>query len=213
MHLHATVYQRSDIALNVPQWTRDHCHCSAIKSVFIFIGQFDNAVGDFSKAIQIDPNSAAALTDRALAYRQMGRNDAALADFNRAIAANANHAPAYLGRANLERVQGQLDRAKTDLDTAIRLNPESAQAFHARGLIFQREGNQTAAITAKRVRNPQKNVGRASVLGTIACAILYIVVTAAIMGLVPHHALVNNTAPFVTMRSLATCGLETMTKS
>jgi basic amino acid/polyamine antiporter, APA family len=64
--------------------------------------------------------------------------------------------------------------------------------------LFSFIGVEVAAITAKRVRNPRKNVGRASVLGTIACAILYIVVTAAIMGLVPHHALVNNTAPFVT---------------
>jgi basic amino acid/polyamine antiporter, APA family len=35
------------------------------------------------------------------------------------------------------------------------------------------------------------------VLGTGACAILYLLVSAAVMGLVPHRALVGNTAPFV----------------
>jgi len=35
------------------------------------------------------------------------------------------------------------------------------------------------------------------VLGTGACAILYLLVAAVVMGLVPHHALVGNTAPFV----------------
>jgi basic amino acid/polyamine antiporter, APA family len=64
--------------------------------------------------------------------------------------------------------------------------------------LFSFIGVEVAAITAKRVRNPRRNVGRASVLGTVACAFVYIAVTAAIMGLVPHHALVNNTAPFVT---------------
>ncbi len=93
------------------------------------------------------PNSAAALTNRALAYRQINRNDAALSDFDRAITADPSHAPAYLGRANLLRAQGNLDQAKADLDQAIQLNPESAQAFHARGLIWQREGNNAQAIT------------------------------------------------------------------
>jgi APA family basic amino acid/polyamine antiporter len=64
--------------------------------------------------------------------------------------------------------------------------------------LFSFIGVEVAAITAKRVRNPRKNVGRASVLGTAASALLYLVVAAAVMGLVPHHALVNDTAPFVT---------------
>ena len=58
-------------------------------------------------------------------------------------------------------------------------------------------GVEVAAITAKRVKNPRKNVGRASVLGTAASAIVYLLVTAVVMGLVPHHALVGNGAPFV----------------
>jgi APA family basic amino acid/polyamine antiporter len=54
-----------------------------------------------------------------------------------------------------------------------------------------------AAITARRVRDPRKNVGRASLLGTGASAILYLIVSAAVMGLVPHHALAGNPTPFV----------------
>jgi APA family basic amino acid/polyamine antiporter len=40
-------------------------------------------------------------------------------------------------------------------------------------------------------------VGRASVIGTALSAFLYVAVTAAVMGLVPHDALVNDGAPFV----------------
>ncbi len=37
-------------------------------------------------------------------------------------------------------------KRSTDLNAAIRLNPEGAQAYHARGLIYQRQGNQQQAI-------------------------------------------------------------------
>jgi basic amino acid/polyamine antiporter, APA family len=63
--------------------------------------------------------------------------------------------------------------------------------------LFSFIGVEVAAITAKRVRDPRRNVGRASVYGTAACAILYVVVSAAVMGLVAHKALMTNGAPFV----------------
>lgn len=63
--------------------------------------------------------------------------------------------------------------------------------------LFSFIGVEAAAVTAKRVRDPLRNVGRASILGTGASAILYVLVTAAVFGLVPHHALLNNGAPFV----------------
>src|SRR5271165_2881357 len=63
--------------------------------------------------------------------------------------------------------------------------------------LFSFIGVEVAAMTAKRVKNPRKNVGRASVIGTGISAILYLLVSAAVMGLVSHHALLNNGAPFV----------------
>jgi len=74
----------------------------------------------------------------------------------------------------------------------------SAIGIAASVALFAFIGVEVAAITAKRVTNPRRNVGRASVLGTALCAVLYLLVTAVVMGLVPHHALVNNGAPFVT---------------
>jgi len=72
----------------------------------------------------------------------------------------------------------------------------SAIGIAAGVALFSFIGVEVAAITAKRVRNPRTNVGRASVLGTVASALLYIVVTAAIMGLVSHPALAGSTTPF-----------------
>jgi APA family basic amino acid/polyamine antiporter len=63
--------------------------------------------------------------------------------------------------------------------------------------LFSFIGVECAAIAAGRVRDPRRNVGRASVIGTGASALLYVAVTAAVMGLVPHDQLVDDGAPFV----------------
>ena len=63
--------------------------------------------------------------------------------------------------------------------------------------LFSFIGVEVAAMTAKRVHNPRQNVGRASLLGTGASALLYLLVSAAVMGLVAHNTLVSTPAPFV----------------
>ncbi len=73
----------------------------------------------------------------------------------------------------------------------------SAIGIAAGVALFSFIGVEVAAITAKRVKNPVRNVGRASVLGTALSAILYLAVSGVVMGLVAHKGLVGNTAPFV----------------
>ena len=63
--------------------------------------------------------------------------------------------------------------------------------------LFSFIGVECASIAAGRVANPRRNVGRASMIGTGASALLYVAVTAAVMGLVPHDQLVDDGAPFV----------------
>jgi APA family basic amino acid/polyamine antiporter len=63
--------------------------------------------------------------------------------------------------------------------------------------LFSFIGVECASIAAGRVRDPRRNVGRASVIGTAASGLLYVAVTAAVMGLVPNEDLVNDGAPFV----------------
>jgi basic amino acid/polyamine antiporter, APA family len=63
--------------------------------------------------------------------------------------------------------------------------------------LFSFIGVECASVAAGRVREPRRNVGRATVIGTGASALLYVAVTAAVMGLVPHDSLVEDGAPFV----------------
>jgi APA family basic amino acid/polyamine antiporter len=63
--------------------------------------------------------------------------------------------------------------------------------------LFSFIGVECASIAAGRVRNPRRNVGKASFYGTAASGLLYVAVTAAVMGLVPHDSLVDDGTPFV----------------
>lgn len=63
--------------------------------------------------------------------------------------------------------------------------------------LFSFIGVECASIAAARVKDSRRNVGRASVIGTAAAGLLYVAVTAAVMGLEPHGKLVNDGAPFV----------------
>lgn len=62
--------------------------------------------------------------------------------------------------------------------------------------LFSYLGIETASVAAGRVRNPERNVGRATVLGTLACAVVYLLGTLAVFGTVPHAELIGSTAPF-----------------
>jgi APA family basic amino acid/polyamine antiporter len=62
--------------------------------------------------------------------------------------------------------------------------------------LFAYIGIETSSVTAGRVRDPKRNVGRATVLGTVVCAVVYLLGTFAVFGTVAHDKLLASTAPF-----------------
>ncbi len=62
--------------------------------------------------------------------------------------------------------------------------------------LFSYLGVETAAVAAAKVRNPDRNVPRATVLGTIATAVVYMLSLTAVFGIVPTDKLATATAPF-----------------
>jgi APA family basic amino acid/polyamine antiporter len=57
-------------------------------------------------------------------------------------------------------------------------------------------GLETATIPADSVKDPARTIPRATVVGTVAAAIVYIVATVGVMSLVPGDSLAASTAPF-----------------
>ena len=62
--------------------------------------------------------------------------------------------------------------------------------------LFSYLGVECAAVAAAKVRNPDRNVPRATILGTIATAVVYMLSLTAVFGIVPTSKLANATAPF-----------------
>jgi basic amino acid/polyamine antiporter, APA family len=64
--------------------------------------------------------------------------------------------------------------------------------------LFSYLGVETASVAAKNVRDPDRNIPRATLLGTFASAVVYMLSLTAVFGIVSNHALQNSTAPFST---------------
>ncbi|RRR86110.1 APC family permease [Streptomyces sp. RP5T] len=62
--------------------------------------------------------------------------------------------------------------------------------------LFSYLGLEAASVVAGRVRDPRRNVPRATVRGTLACAAIYLLGTLAVFGTVSHGELTASTAPF-----------------
>jgi len=64
--------------------------------------------------------------------------------------------------------------------------------------LFSYLGVETAAVAAAKVRNPDRNVPRATILGTLATAVVYMLSLIAVFGIVPSEKLAESNAPFST---------------
>jgi APA family basic amino acid/polyamine antiporter len=62
--------------------------------------------------------------------------------------------------------------------------------------LFSYLGVEVAAVAAAKVRDPDRNVPRATILGTLATAVVYLLSLTVVFGIVPNSLLQNSTAPF-----------------
>jgi APA family basic amino acid/polyamine antiporter len=62
--------------------------------------------------------------------------------------------------------------------------------------LFSYLGVETAAVAAAKVRNPDRNIPRATIFGTLATAIVYLLSLTAVFGIVSTPELAKTTAPF-----------------
>jgi APA family basic amino acid/polyamine antiporter len=62
--------------------------------------------------------------------------------------------------------------------------------------LFSYLGVETAAVAAGKVKDPDRNVPRATVLGTLATAVVYMLSLIAVFGILPNKELASSSAPF-----------------
>ena len=62
--------------------------------------------------------------------------------------------------------------------------------------LFSYLGVEAAAVVADKVKDPDRNVPKATVLGTLATAVVYMLSLTAVFGILPSSTLAKSTAPF-----------------
>jgi tetratricopeptide (TPR) repeat protein len=110
-------------------------------------GDYDSAISEYDRAIQLNPNNIEAYTYRGNAYDSKGDIDRAISDFDQAIQLDPSYGKAYINRGVAYIVKGDLDRAISDLNKAIQLDPSSYAAYSNRGSAYQEKGDLDHAIS------------------------------------------------------------------
>lgn len=112
-------------------------------------GDYDLAVQDYDRAIQLKPDYAEAFYGRGLVYYAKKEFDSAIQDYSQAIQLKPGYTEAYNARGIAYLSLNQYDasvKAMSDFDEAVKLNPDFAEAFFDRGKAFASDGRFKRAI-------------------------------------------------------------------
>jgi tetratricopeptide (TPR) repeat protein len=88
-------------------------------------GQWELAITNLSKAVELEPNYTYAYSNRAYSYLNMWELDKAIADYSKAIELDSSYALAYYNRGLAYYNNGQSDLAIADFNKAIQLSDDA----------------------------------------------------------------------------------------
>jgi len=102
---------------------------------------YDQAIKDFTRAIQLEPQNAVNYKERGDVYIEKNNDDKALADFSQAIKLDPYDVDAYKKRGITYNRKKDYSKAIADCNQAIRLNPNDADAYICRGSVYLGKGD------------------------------------------------------------------------
>ncbi|HZL72711.1 MAG TPA: serine/threonine-protein kinase, partial [Planctomycetota bacterium] len=106
----------------------------------------DDAISDYTKAIDMDPKFEKAYVGRGSARRDKGQLEDSIKDCDVAIALHPECTAAYFNRGNAKHDQGRYGEAIEDYSQAIELHPRHAEAYINRGNSKSRLGRREEAL-------------------------------------------------------------------
>jgi RNA polymerase sigma factor (sigma-70 family) len=109
--------------------------------VFLSRGVYDEAIAEFNRALQLNPQAAPAYFSRGRAYKLKGNYEQAAADYTQAIQLNPAAVAAYVNRGQIYNTEGDFDRAIADFNQAIRLDAGRPIPYNDRGAANVAKGN------------------------------------------------------------------------
>lgn len=99
-------------------------------------GNYQQAIADFDRALELDPNYNFAYRSRGWAYYQFKDYQRAFADFNYALELDPNDAHAYYSRGWAYDALKSYQQATADFGRAIELDPNFSWAYCGRGWVY-----------------------------------------------------------------------------
>jgi len=103
-------------------------------------GEFERAVSNYNKAIEVNPKFAVAYLNRGFTYSKLGEYDRAISDYSKATEINPRYAMAFNNRGFTYRKKGDFNRAISDYSKAIEINPRYAVAYYNRANAYYQTG-------------------------------------------------------------------------
>lgn len=117
-------------------------------------GDYDRAIADLDKAIQLGPGGADAYNNRGCARGNKRDYDLAIADFDKAIQLKPDLARAYFNRGYTNGLKVDHDLAIADFDNAIQLKPDCAEAYKKPRNCLPQQGRPRSGHRGLRHRHP-----------------------------------------------------------
>lgn len=98
---------------------------------------YAEAIANYSRAIQLNPDLAKAYAFRGVAYNELEKFDLAMADFSKALKLEPNDFSTHNNRGSLYKKFGMSELAIADYSKAISLNPNVAAFYRNRGSSYR----------------------------------------------------------------------------
>lgn len=100
------------------------------------LGNFAEAVGDYSLVLLYEPDDGDALNNRGTAHFRLAQYELAIADFDEVLRRTPRDVYALVNRGAAQHELGRYRRAILDFDEAIRLSPKDADAYNNRAATY-----------------------------------------------------------------------------
>ena len=107
---------------------------------------YDKALADYNKAIELDPTYTDAYNNRGITYRKQEKPEQAIADYTKAIELNPTYTDAYNNRGYAYIKTKNFEKALPDINKAFELNPNNAVYHNTRAEYYLETGDFEKAL-------------------------------------------------------------------
>lgn len=109
-------------------------------------GDFDGAIDDYNKALEINPKLTEAICNRGIARQSKGDLDGALVDYTKALEIDPKFVTAYHNRGLARQAKSDWDGAISDYTRALACDTKDIQDYYNRGQARQGKGDMDGAL-------------------------------------------------------------------